>query len=67
MRGGYLQNIYELTGFCFWVMMCCGFLQVKVMAKFYWGDPKDKLVKAVVETPLDALVMGSRGYGTFAR
>ncbi len=37
------------------------------MAKFYWGDPKEKLVKAVVETPLDALVMGSRGYGTFAR
>jgi nucleotide-binding universal stress UspA family protein len=41
--------------------------KVKVMAKFYWGDPKEKLVKAVVETPLDALVMGSRGYGTFAR
>ncbi len=51
----------------FWVMMCCGFLQVKVLAKFYWGDPKEKLVKAVLETPLDALVMGSRGYGTFAR
>ncbi|CAK9213311.1 unnamed protein product [Sphagnum troendelagicum] len=41
--------------------------KAKVMAKFYWGDPKEKLVKAVVEIPLDALIMGSRGFGTFKR
>jgi hypothetical protein len=38
-----------------------------VVAKVYWGDAKEKICDAVVEIPLDALIMGSRGFGTFKR
>jgi hypothetical protein len=57
-------QILKVDQYCFYIV--CVF-QAKVMAKFYWGDPKEKLVKAVVEIPLDALIMGSRGFGTFKR
>jgi len=33
----------------------------------YWGDAKEKICAAVVEIPLDGLIMGSRGFGTFKR
>jgi hypothetical protein len=38
-----------------------------VVAKVYWGDAKEKICDAVIEIPLDALIMGSRGFGTFKR
>jgi hypothetical protein len=42
-------------------------VQLTVVAKVYWGDAKEKICAAVVEVPLDGLIMGSRGFGTFKR
>ncbi len=42
-------------------------VQLTVVAKVYWGDAKEKICDAVIEIPLDALIMGSRGFGTFKR
>jgi hypothetical protein len=42
-------------------------VQLTVVAKVYWGDAKEKICDAVLEIPLDALIMGSRGFGTFNR
>lgn len=41
--------------------------QLEVMFKIYWGDAREKVCDAVVDLPLDCIVMGSRGYGKLKR
>lgn len=41
--------------------------KIVVEFKVYWGDAKEKLCSAVVDAPLDFLVMGCRGLGALKR
>lgn len=42
-------------------------LQLTVLTKIYWGDAREKIMDAVVEHPIQMLIMGSRGLGTLKR
>lgn len=42
-------------------------LQIVVLMKIYWGDPREKLCEAIDNIPLSCIVIGNRGLGTLKR
>ncbi|KAL8139613.1 hypothetical protein V2J09_005634 [Rumex salicifolius] len=40
---------------------------IDVLMKIYWGDPREKLIEAIDNIPLNCLIMGSRGLGSLQR
>lgn len=41
--------------------------KVEVVFKVYWGDAREKVCDAIIQIPLDCIVMGSRGLGQLKR
>lgn len=41
--------------------------ELEVLFKIYWGDAREKVCDAVVDLPLDCIVMGSQGSGKLKR
>ena len=42
-------------------------MQITVVMKIYWGDPREKICEAVEHIPLASLVIGNRGLGGLKR
>ena len=42
-------------------------MQITVVMKIYWGDPREKICEAVEHIPLSSLVIGNRGLGGLKR
>ena len=42
-------------------------MQITVVMKIYWGDPREKICEAVEHIPLSSLVIGNRGLGSLKR
>ncbi|MCL7021480.1 hypothetical protein MKW94_009806 [Papaver nudicaule] len=41
--------------------------EVVVVAKIFWGDPREKLCSAVDNIPLSCIIIGNRGFGKLKR
>ena len=42
-------------------------MQITVVMKIYWGDPREKLCEAAEHIPLSSIVIGNRGLGGLKR